>query len=97
MLKKTPCKDVCNDEAKIYFLDVGLAARLQGWTERQPLLMSPQAGHCIQSERIPKSFRQLFPGTAELILVSLGGKKLYLEKNCLQLPISELKEYLLAH
>jgi predicted AAA+ superfamily ATPase len=29
---------------KLYFLDTGLAARLQGWSEPEPLLRSPQAG-----------------------------------------------------
>lgn len=30
---------------KLYLLDTGLATRLQGWTELQPLLSSPLAGH----------------------------------------------------
>jgi predicted AAA+ superfamily ATPase len=34
---------------KIYFLDTGLAARLQGWTELQPLMLSSQAGHLFES------------------------------------------------
>lgn len=34
---------------KIYFLDSGLAVRLQGWREKMPLLMSPQAGPLFES------------------------------------------------
>lgn len=34
---------------KIYFLDTGLAARLQGWQEPQPLLGSPQAGSLFET------------------------------------------------
>ncbi|OGT31310.1 MAG: hypothetical protein A3E87_10405 [Gammaproteobacteria bacterium RIFCSPHIGHO2_12_FULL_35_23] len=34
---------------KIYFLDTGLAARLQGWQEQQPLLTSPQAGGLFET------------------------------------------------
>lgn len=32
---------------KLYFMDTGLATRLQGWTELQPLLSSPLAGHLL--------------------------------------------------
>ena len=34
---------------KVYFLDVGLAVRLQGWMEIQPLLASPQAGALFET------------------------------------------------
>lgn len=34
---------------KIYFLDVGLAAHLQGWRSVEPLLVSPQAGGLFES------------------------------------------------
>jgi hypothetical protein len=34
---------------KVYFLDVGLAARLQGWRSLDPLLDSPQAGALFES------------------------------------------------
>jgi predicted AAA+ superfamily ATPase len=34
---------------KIYFLDVGLAARLQGWRVVDPLLASPQAGPLFET------------------------------------------------
>src|SRR3990167_2127490 len=34
---------------KCYFLDTGLAVRLQGWQERLPLLTSPQAGHLFET------------------------------------------------
>jgi predicted AAA+ superfamily ATPase len=34
---------------KIYFEDVGLAARLQGWSEFDPLLLSPYFGHLLEN------------------------------------------------
>lgn len=34
---------------KIYFLDTGLATRLQGWQESQPLISSPQIGSLFET------------------------------------------------
>lgn len=34
---------------KIYFLDTGLAVRLQGWMDQQPVLASPQAGALFET------------------------------------------------
>ncbi|KGA93424.1 ATPase (AAA+ superfamily)-like [Leptospirillum ferriphilum] len=34
---------------KLYFMDTGLAVRLQGWQERTPLLTSPQAGALFET------------------------------------------------
>lgn len=34
---------------KLYFLDTGLAVRLQGWREQMPLLTSPQAGALFET------------------------------------------------
>lgn len=34
---------------KIYFLDTGLAVRLQGWNELGPFMKSPQAGHIFEN------------------------------------------------
>lgn len=34
---------------KLYFLDTGLATRLQGWSESQPLLTSPQIGALFET------------------------------------------------
>lgn len=34
---------------KLYFLDTGLAARLQGWRELEPLLYGPQAGPLFET------------------------------------------------
>jgi predicted AAA+ superfamily ATPase len=34
---------------KLYFLDTGLAVRLQGWREQKPLLTSPQAGTLFET------------------------------------------------
>ena len=134
---------------KFYFLDTGLAARLQGWAEQEPLLRSPQAGslfetlvlaeivkckrnftkdwklffwrikggeevdfiieksngeiividaklgiHNVAPEKLPLAFKKMLPQAKELIIVSIGGKRQYLAKDCLQLPIVELADYL---
>jgi predicted AAA+ superfamily ATPase len=34
---------------KIYFIDTGLACRLQGWTSAAPILSSPQQGHLFEN------------------------------------------------
>lgn len=34
---------------KVYFLDTGLACRLQGWAEENPMFASPQAGHLFET------------------------------------------------
>ncbi len=34
---------------KVYFLDTGLACRLQGWTAAEPILTSPQQGHLFEN------------------------------------------------
>lgn len=135
---------------KLYFLDTGLATRLQGWIQPKPMLISPQAGHLfenlvfaeiikcqqnygknwkiylwrtkegeeidfiiensqgnvlaldakmgvhgIQPENLPAALKLSFPQISEIILVSVGGKKTYLTKHCLQLPITSLTDYLL--
>ena len=34
---------------KVYFIDTGLACRLQGWTSSQPIMTSPQQGHLFEN------------------------------------------------
>ena len=34
---------------KVYFIDTGLACRLQGWTSAQPIMTSPQQGHLFEN------------------------------------------------
>jgi len=34
---------------KVYFVDTGLACRLQGWTSAEPILTSPQQGHLFEN------------------------------------------------
>jgi len=34
---------------KVYFIDTGLACRLQGWTDFRPILTSPQQGHLFEN------------------------------------------------
>lgn len=42
---------------KFYFEDVALATRLQGWTERQPLLLSPVAGSLVENVAVAEVAR----------------------------------------
>lgn len=136
---------------KVYFLDTGLAVRLQGWLDFRPLMKSPQAGalfetlvlseivkcklnfgknwkismwrtkegeevdFIIENEKgdilaldaklsimgispikIPSGIRKVFPSLKEIIIVSYDGKKQMLSKECLQLPVKELTEFLLS-
>jgi len=135
---------------KIYFLDTGLAVRLQGWIDFHPLLSSPQAGplfetlvlaeivkfirnfgknwkvsmwrtkegeevdfiienesgeilaidaklgiHNVDPIKIPNSLLATFPQMKQIIIVTYGGRELWLSKNCLQVPISQLTQFLL--
>ncbi len=34
---------------KVYFIDTGLACRLQGWTSAEPIMTSPQQGHLFEN------------------------------------------------
>jgi predicted AAA+ superfamily ATPase len=136
---------------KVYFLDTGLATRLQGWLDLMPLMQSPQAGllfetlvlseivkcsmnfgknwkiamwrtkdgeevdFIIENERgeilaldaklgisgvdpikIPPVLAKTFPKLKQMIIVSYDGKQALLSRDCLQLPISELTQFLLA-
>ncbi|MBN1684139.1 MAG: ATP-binding protein [Gammaproteobacteria bacterium] len=135
---------------KLYFLDTGLATRLQGWQDQVPLITSPQAGplfetlvfaeifkfiqnygkdwqlylwhtkegeeidflimtqsgevialdakmsmQSVQPVRLPASFKKTFPQVTKIILVTFGGQKIQLSKECLVIPISQLHEFLL--
>lgn len=136
---------------KIYFLDTGLAVRLQGWLDFHPLVKSPQAGALFETLvlceivkcnlnfdknwkismwrtkegeevdfiiengkgdvlaldaklgmmgidpiKIPLSLSQTFPHLKTIVVVSYGGKKLMLSKECLQVPLKDLTEFLLS-
>lgn len=133
---------------KIYFLDTGLACRLQGWQDQSPMTLSPQAGHLfetlvlaeiikfnnnhgknwdislwrtkegeevdfiiknengdaividakmgihsVEAIKVPESMKKTIPKIKQLIVVSLGGKRQFLSKDCLQVPIAELARY----
>lgn len=135
---------------KVYFLDTGLATRLQGWINHQPLLASPQAGalfetlvlseivkcsmnfgknwkialwrtkdgeevdfiienskgemlalevklsiHGAEAVPLPIGLSKTFPSIKQMILVTFDGKKHWLSKNCLQIPVGQLTEFLL--
>jgi uncharacterized protein len=134
---------------KLYFLDTGLASRLQGWMDMYPLLASPQAGllfetlvlseivKCIlnfgknwklflwrtkdgeeidfiiengQGEIlaldaklsihgadplfIPPALSAAFPNLQQMILVICQGEKLWLSRECLQVPVTHLTDFL---
>ncbi len=138
---------------KLYFLDTGLAARLQGWSDPVPLFNSPQIGslfetlvlaeivkfirnyrkdwqlffwrtkdgkeevdfvlktgasgiHAFESKlsiqgishavSYPPAFKKYFAPTNPLIVVTFGGQRLQLSKECTALPIAQLHDYLLT-
>ncbi len=136
---------------KVYFLDTGLAVRLQGWLDFHPLVISPQAGALFEtlvlSEivkcnlnfgknwkismwrtkegeevdfiiennkgdilaldaklgimgvdpiKIPLSLNRTFSHLKQIVVVSYDGKKLQLSKECLQVPLKGLTEFLLS-
>jgi predicted AAA+ superfamily ATPase len=135
---------------KVYFLDTGLATRLQGWLDIKPLLNSPQAGalfetlvlseivKCIENfgknwklslfrtkegeevdfiidngkgktlaldaklsihgaspMQLPSALSKIFPHIQHMNLVTYNGKKIWLSKSCLQIPLAELTSFLL--
>ena len=135
---------------KLYFMDTGLAVRLQGWQERTPLLTSPQAGalfetlvfseilkfiqnygkdwhihlwrtkegeeidflivtdsgdtialdakmslQATQATRLPDSFKKLFPHVSQIVLVTFGGHRIRLSRECLAVPVAELHDFLI--
>lgn len=135
---------------KIYFLDTGLAIRLQGWIDSHPLLSSLQAGalfetlvlseivkcktnfcrnwkialwrtkdgeevdfiienaqgkvlaievklsiHGADPISIPPSLSKTFPDLKQIVLVTFDGKKQWLSKECLQIPLTDLTDFLL--
>ena len=137
---------------KLYFMDTGLAVRLQGWQEKTPLLTSPQAGalfetlvfsgittfiqnyrkdwqvylwrtkegeeidflimtdfgeilaldakislHTTQAGKLPASVARLFPTVQKITLVTFGGHRMHVTRECLAVPVSELHDFLLEH
>ena len=135
---------------KLYFMDTGLAVRLQGWQEKKPLLTSPQAGalfetlvfseivkfiqnyrkdwqvylwrtkegeeidflimmesgeilaldakmslHTTQASKLPASFARLFPTVQKITLVTFGGHRMHVTRECLAVPVSELHDFLM--
>ena len=134
---------------KCYFLDTGLAVRLQGWQDKVPLLTSPQAGALFETlvfaeifkfiqnyqkdwnvylwrtkegeeidfiietqsqgmlafdakmsmqqaiaQKMPSSFKKMFPDTKKLVLVTYGGQVLQLSSECMAVPVTHLHDYL---
>lgn len=135
---------------KLYFLDTGLATRLQGWSDPTPLLNSPQIGALFETlvlaelvkfirnyrkdwelfvwrtkegeeidfilkaankiyafeaklsiqgvpevVTIPPSFKKEFSLAAPLAIITFGGQKIQLSKECFALPIANLHDYLI--
>jgi predicted AAA+ superfamily ATPase len=135
---------------KIYFLDTGLAARLQGWSEPTPLMNSPQIGGLFETLALgemvkfirnygkdwqvffartkdgqevdfiiktaagayhlfevkfaihgisrpvacPPAFKTEFGKEAKLVVITSGGERLKLSRDCMVLPIMHLHDYL---
>ena len=51
--------------------------------------------HDAEPVQIPPELSKTFPDLQQIILVTFGGKKQWLSKSCLQLPLSELTDFLL--
>lgn len=51
--------------------------------------------HSAEPVLIPSSLLRTFPDLKQIILVTFNGKRHWLSKNCLQIPLSDLTEYLL--
>jgi hypothetical protein len=49
----------------------------------------------VSPMQIPRGLARTFPSLKQMILVTYDGKKLWLTKECLQLPLSELTRFLL--
>lgn len=49
----------------------------------------------VQPVKLPASFKKLFPNVESIILVTFGGEKLRLSKECIVVPIGQLHEFLL--
>jgi predicted AAA+ superfamily ATPase len=133
---------------KLYFLDVGLAARLQGWRDLEQLLYGPQAGPLFETlvfgeivraadhaglpidvhlwrtregeeidfvvtaggralaldaklaiqgvspMPIPPGFAKAFPDVKIVHLVTLGGERRMLSRDCEQVPVAQLHDLL---
>lgn len=139
-LKKAP---------KIYFLDTGIAARLQGWSDLNTFANNPQIGHLFESLvmaeinkfinnhkkswqvslwrtksdeevdflieidngkviaidakmaihgahpiGIPPALARTIPSIKQITLVTFGGKQQLLSKQCLQVPLANLSDWL---
>jgi hypothetical protein len=52
--------------------------------------------HGVDSMKIPTSLSKAFPKLSQIIVVSYDGKKQWLSKQCLQLPLTELTTFLLS-
>jgi hypothetical protein len=52
--------------------------------------------HGASSLPLPITLKKTFPQLTHLTLVTYGGEKLWLSKDCLQIPLFELTDYLLA-
>jgi uncharacterized protein len=50
--------------------------------------------HSVSPVKLPSSFKETFPAVQMLYIVSIGGKRQKLSKNCEQIPISELAVFL---
>jgi len=50
----------------------------------------------VEPIKIPASLSRTFPNLKQIVVVSYDGKKLMLSKECIQVPIKELTEYLIS-
>ena len=52
--------------------------------------------HSVQPIGLPPSFSKVFPKTRRIVLVTFGGQKVQLSRECLAVPLPELHDFLLT-
>ncbi len=50
----------------------------------------------VQPARLPPSFLKLFPRARQIVLVTFGGQRLQLSRECLAIPLPELHDFLMT-
>ena len=48
-----------------------------------------------QAARLPESFKKLFPHVSQIVLVTFGGHRIRLSRECLSVPVAELHDFLI--
>ncbi len=83
---------------KLFFLDSGLAVRLQGWSDPMPMLNSMQIGGLFETLALGEMVKFIrnkeFGEHTKMVVITSGGERLKLSRDCMVLPIMQLHDYL---